>query len=88
MDAAAPPRMPGVTIAKAPPDCCRIAAISCGDATTPSSPAAWASPASATTWSSIGRPTLISASVLSVMLVSTVTAMTSERVPPVRAAVS
>jgi hypothetical protein len=82
------PRMPGVTMAKVGPQAARIVAISCGDATTPSSPALWARTASACTWPASGRSTPHSRSRSSSMLVSTVTAMTTGFSVPSRAAAS
>ena len=70
-------------MAKSGPQARRIAAVSSGDATTPSSPASWAILASATTCSSSGRCTPTLASVASSMLVSTVTPMTSGAAPAV-----
>ncbi len=83
LDAAAlPPRIPGVTITKSGPQARRIAEVSCGDATTPSRPDACASSARRTTWSSGEAATPTDASVEASRLVSTVTAITSGRVPP------
>ena len=59
-----------------------MAAVSSGDATTPSRPEACASAARCTTWSITGRAVPISASAASSMLVSTVTPITSGRGRP------
>ena len=71
------PRMPGVTIRKSGPHSVRIDDVSCGEATTPSIPAALAMPASARTCSSTPRVTPVARSVGSSMLVSTVTPIIS-----------
>ena len=79
--------MPGVTIAKSGPQRLRMSAVSCGDATTPSSPAPGsAPPAAAPDPGPIRRRRFRRA--LPFMLVSTVTAMTSGGGAPRRAAVS
>jgi hypothetical protein len=83
-----PREFPGVTIAKSGPHAARIAAVSCGEATTPSSPASCAILASVTTCSSSGRRTPTLASVASSMLVRTVTPMTMGRRRPSFPAVS
>ncbi len=80
--------MPGVTITNAWPHVARISGISSGDATTPSSPAAWVSAASRSTWADIGPDTPISPSIPSLKLVSIVTAMMSGEGREARAASS
>ena len=69
--------MPGVTIANPAPQRARIAGVSRGEATTPSSPASRASSASRRTWSIRSITTPVSRSAAWFMLVSTVTAITS-----------